>query len=153
LSKFKDADGKEWEVRVTVGHLRPLRELGMDLKEFVKEGAEAGLADLLFGDPERFGQIMWVLCGAQAEKVGLTPEDFACRLDGESLDRAAVALVEGVVGFFRPGTGAKVAAVVRRGMDKATARAVEKMGSLTDADIDRLLDSPTSKNGASNSAA
>lgn len=156
MSKFKDAEGKDWDLRITVGHLRPLREdFGIDLRAALKED-DTTFAEAV-GDPEKLGQILWVLLGPQAEKAGITPETFVMRFDGETVERAAVALVEAIVGFFRPGAGEKVGVALRKGQTYLRTKVATGLDRLTDAEIergvDRALASMTSKSGALNSAA
>lgn len=151
MPKFKDAEGKEWDLRITAGHLRPLREdFGIDLRKAL-DPEDNSLAVTL-GDPEKFGQVLWVLLEPQAEKAGIKPEEFAYRFDGEAIERAGTALWGAIVGFFRPGTQDEAGAAFRRGLDRLTAKTRAAWEAVTDDALDRALASPTSKTGATNSA-
>lgn len=144
MAKFRDADGKEWELRVTAGHLRPLREeFGIDLRDALKP-EDNSFAEAL-GDAERFGQILGVLLRPQLEKAGISPDEFGYRLDGETIERAGTALWQAVMDFYRPRTGEKAAAAFRTGLAKVTSR--------TNAAWDKVAESLTSSSGASNSEA
>jgi hypothetical protein len=142
LAKFKDRENKEWAVDVTAGHLKPLREdFGIDLRDALKP-EDNSLAAVL-SDPEKFGQVLWVFCGPQAEKAGIGPEDFAFRFDGETIERAATALWQAVWDFFRPRTGDKAATAFRTGLAKMTAGTNEAW--------DKVNEFLTSKSFAGNS--
>lgn len=143
MARFKDITGDEWEVRITAGHLRPLREdFGIDLRDALKPG-ETALTETL-GDPERFMQVVYSLCAPQVEKRSLTPEDFAYRFDGETTESAAVALFEAINSFFRPRTGEKAATALRTGLTQTTDAVNAAWG--------RVPESLTSNSGASKSA-
>ena len=143
MAKFKDGNGDEWEIRITAGHLRPLREdFGIDLRDTLKPG-ESTLVNIL-GDPEQFMRVVYSLCEPQVEKRGLTPEQFAYRFDGDTLEAAAVALFGAINDFFRVRTGEKAAATFRTGLTK-TSDAVNAVW-------DKAAESLTSSNGALNSA-
>jgi hypothetical protein len=47
--------------------------------------------------------VLWVAVEADAIRAGVTPEQFAAGLDGDALDRAAVAFMEAVLDFFHRG--------------------------------------------------
>lgn len=128
MAKFKDSQGKEWLVEVTHGHVRPLREeCGFDLRDALKEGEGNPLAGLLvrmYADPEQFGKLMWVLCGREAERANLTPEEFAYRFTGEVMEGAAAAVYQAVFEYFPP---------LRKAAPKAATAFREMMGQVTDA--------------------
>ena len=144
MARFKDCEGKEWDVRILTGHLRPLREeFGIDLRDALKP-EENSLAEAL-GDPEKFGQVLWVLVQPQAEAAGITPEAFAFRFDGEALESAGTALFKAVWDFFRPRTGEKAEAAFRESLEKQTAA--------VNAGLDQVRRSLTSNGSAGSSAA
>lgn len=121
MSKFADRMGHEWTVEITSGHLKPLRrDFGIDLRDALKsEGEKNSLAEAI-GDPEKFEQMLWVLCGDQATAAGIEPEDFAYRFNGEATRNAALAVWEATLDFFQGGKAAKNGATAfRNGMDQA----------------------------------
>ena len=142
MSKFVDATGDEWDLRITAGHLRPLREdFGVDLRDALK-AEDNSLADAL-GDPEKFVSVIYFLCDDQAQKKGVSPQDFALRMDGETLENAATALFGAVNSFFRPRTGDKAEKAFRTGLTRLS----EAVGAA----FDRLPEYLTSSAGASSS--
>lgn len=125
MSKFTDANGRDWQVTLTVGLLRPLRELGFGLDE-LKGTTVGGLA---FAEPEKLVEVAWLLCEAQADKAGVTPEQFGAGFDGDTLDRFADAFMGAVLLFFPslrrlgPALAAKRAVI----LEAVTAEAVKAL--------------------------
>lgn len=98
MPKFTDAEGREWSIKITVGDLKPLREMGLDLNKLTTSGERLG--DLLFGDPENLVNVLFHLCHKQADERGITPEAFALAIDGSTLEQAGEAMLEGAIDFF-----------------------------------------------------
>lgn len=96
MSKFTDATGREWAVGLTVGLLRPLRGIGFGLDEL--KGTAVGT--LAYAEPEKLVELAWLLCEPQADKAGVTPEQFGAAFDGDALDNFADAFMEAVLSFF-----------------------------------------------------
>lgn len=155
MATFKDREGKQWTVEVTHGHVKPLRdECGLDLQDVLKEGEANPLAGLLvkmYGDPEQFGRLMWVICGRDAERANISPEDFAYRFNGQVMEDAATAVYEAVFEYFPPLRKAakKAATAFREMMNQVTDAATKKV----DAAISQAKSDLTSKLLAGNSAA
>lgn len=96
---FRDADGRDWTLRLTVGLLEEVKEgTGVDLTRVVT--SPDGLGDVLFADPRTIVKVLWVIVAAQADKAGVTPESFGYSFDGEAVERATEALVGSVLDFF-----------------------------------------------------
>jgi hypothetical protein len=93
MARWKDCLGNEWEMRLTVADLKPLRELGLDASSVVTAGEK--LADVLFGDPDKFCRVAHRLSRAE-----VPVEQFAAGLDGPAMEAAGVALVESIIDFF-----------------------------------------------------
>lgn len=96
---FKDANGREWAVEINVGQAKRVRaSLQVDLPALVAGRAD-GLGELL-DDPIRLVDVLYVLCRDQAQKAGISDEQFGCGLGGDTLAQATDALVESLVDFF-----------------------------------------------------
>jgi hypothetical protein len=96
---YTDAQGKAWEVRLNVTLLRRVRDvLGIDLNALVADGL-AGLGKFL-RDPMRVVEVLFVLCEEQAQRDGVSPEDFGTALYGDSIVDATDALLEELIDFF-----------------------------------------------------
>ncbi|WP_439628218.1 hypothetical protein [Gemmata sp.] len=94
-SEFTDASGRAWQVRITLAHVKPLREAGFNVSAI---GKDVGTFDVL-SDPETFARVLYLLCESQADKAGVSPEEFAAGLDGPTIHAAADALLAAVADF------------------------------------------------------
>lgn len=144
MAKFRDAEGREWELRITVGLLPKLREVGLN----AARATEAFETVLKEGDPEKIGQWLWALCEEQAAKIGLAPESFAAGMDGPALFAAADAIAEALTDFSqRPTVAAKFKAklsAVKTGAEAEAIRAVEAMSFGSNDSAGNSPDSPAS---------
>ena len=127
LSKFTDPTGREWLCEITIATVKVLRrDLGIDLREALKPHSEAFAK--VMGDPEKFGQLMWVILEKQAEKAGVAPEQFGELFDGETVRAAGLAVWEAIWSFFQgPKTAAKATTAFRAGMDELETKMGEAM--------------------------
>jgi hypothetical protein len=131
MATFRDKLDREWVIDLTAGDLRRVRvaasvELGKLLTQPDK------LADVLFGDREKFGQVLWVLCGSQAEKLFVTEDTFADGLDAPAISLAAVAVLAAVADFTQPPKTAEATKEALRGlMEKADGAMAAEVGKLT----------------------
>lgn len=108
MAKFKDADGREWELRITMGLLPRLKAAGLDIAETVKAGS---LDVAWMRDVDLLGKVLWVLVERQAEKLGVTPEQLADGIDGPTLYALSLAYAEALADFSH---APEVAAELRR---------------------------------------
>lgn len=96
MPEFKDAENRTWNLALTIGTARRLRdEVGVDF-------AALGDGKIFFelgSDPYKLGATLWVLVERQAERLSVTPEAFVDALDGPAIDRSVEALLEAVVNF------------------------------------------------------
>lgn len=96
---FTDARGDRWPVAVTFGDVRRVRAAcDFDLLAMFDDGL-AGLARL-HSDFELLVAVAFSLCEPQADKLGVSADDFASRMAGDTLAEAADAIVEATVAFF-----------------------------------------------------
>lgn len=107
---FKDANGREWKIAVTIRTLKAVRDTvrtqaGVPVNlaqmvEFAPDGKlDTGLLDELARDPVLLSETLWALVRDQApEDFGI--EDFLQACDGDVLCTAVDLLLEEVVDFF-----------------------------------------------------
>jgi hypothetical protein len=122
---FTDSQGKVWQVPITIGTAKRVKEL-----------LKVDLLQPLEGDPPlltRIGtdliflcDLLFVVCKPQADQRGVTDAQFAECLAGEALQAASEALAEGLADFFRQFGRSDVTAaiqkqreVIRRAVDLA----------------------------------
>lgn len=95
---FKDHKNREWNCAITVGTVKR-----------VKEATALNLCDALDGkllielgnDTLKFIEVLYHILKPQAEKAGVTDEDLAEALWGDTLNAAYESFVEGLISFFQ----------------------------------------------------
>ncbi|VTU00997.1 Uncharacterized protein OS=Isosphaera pallida (strain ATCC 43644 / DSM 9630 / IS1B) GN=Isop_2427 PE=4 SV=1 [Gemmataceae bacterium] len=125
---FTDAEGHEWRLRLTVGAVADVkRDAGVDIGGVTR--SDAAWLRFLFGeDPGPFVATLWALCAGQAAAAGVTPEQFAHRLDGPALEAAGAALAGAIADFF---PRSRIARALREGI----ARVIEATDARAEAEI------------------
>lgn len=96
MPAFKDKCDREWLFEINTNSLkRVLKATGQDLANNA-----AKIIDRLADDPITLVDVLWVLCKPQADKNGVSEEQFADALVGDAIDHATDALVDGLIDFF-----------------------------------------------------
>ena len=140
MQTFTDIHGHAWTVAVTIGTVKRVKaRLGIDMFDtdsFMKQMQDfIMLCDLLY-----------VICQDEAEKRGITDEQFGCSLAGQVLRDAREALMEAYMAFFPdPEVAAKLRVVKDKYNavgDKMLALLEKKMPQIIrklDSEIDSVL--------------
>ena len=80
MAKFNDIHGRSWKVLLNPAGLRRVKwHLGIDLRQLSLD--EFGH---LVGDTPRLVDVVYVLCRRDAERRGVSDEDFGRSLQGEA---------------------------------------------------------------------
>ena len=125
MASFKDTAGRDWTVDITVQTLKRIKSaLNIDLLD--NQGGK-GILGQMAADPILVCDILYVACQDQAEKAGVSDEDFGSALGGDALQAGIDALLEAFIGFFP-----------NRAQRAALGRAWEKMGKLTEMAIEAV---------------
>lgn len=128
MHAFKDGQNRTWVVEIHHAAIKRVEaETGVKLVALLGDGL-APLNDLL-ADLVRLVDVLYVLCREQADRAGLSDEQFGRGLVGDGLDRAAQAFVKELIDFFPQ---EKVRARLRRVMDRAEQvrdAVLDRMGS------------------------
>lgn len=99
MRTFTDNAGRTWTVAIHVAAVKRVRAiLEIDLYGLVNEGFER-LAELCH-DPVTLVDLLYVLCQDEAEKRGVSDEDFGRAMAGDSIERATMAFIEALTDFF-----------------------------------------------------
>lgn len=105
MGQFKDSEGRTWTIAVTVMTLRRVKRDTAD-KENGFDGIDLTQADVittLGDDIYALGSVLYSLCQTEAEKRGLSEEEFADGFaDGDVIQEAVECLTAGLVSFTRP---------------------------------------------------
>ncbi len=130
MKTFTDNADRTWNVEVNVSSIRRVRGLlDVDLAQLDKD-----LLARLSGDPVLLADVLYALCKPQADRDGVSDEQFGEGLAGESIDTATEALMVELVNFS---PNPRVRQMLTRAMEKQ--RQVIEMGV---AAIEKHLDDP-----------
>lgn len=141
MARFRDSESVEWTLGLTVGLAAELRsEAALDVGKPDSFG-------VLYTEPEAVARVLWVMCRKEAEARSITPEQFAHRLDFETIDRAVDALLEAVTDFFHR----RRAGAAKPGLRAALRRVDERIEAAIREAIPAETTAATSSNSAGNS--
>lgn len=138
-AEFTDCEGRPWRLRLTVGGVEEVKRVtGIELGD----EKDTQWVNLLFKGGGKLVEVLYQLCEKQAEKLGVTPENFAYGFDGPTLEAAGNALGVAVADFFprsriSQALKTKWAEILARGEEKAIA-------AITSAPWDSPTNSPAS---------
>ena len=91
---FKDLKGRNWSIKITFGIIDNIaEELGDDL---IDDPTSISL------HPRRWVEMLWLCVEEQANKQGVTPEDFGGSLDGGIVRKAMDLFMEDYSDFLSP---------------------------------------------------
>lgn len=99
MATFRDGNGREWHINVTVADVKRVKEQTGLLLTSLVEDQLTPLAKLL-SDPVALVDTIWVLIEPQAKTAGLTDEQFGQSLSGDSVEQMAAAFMEALTDFF-----------------------------------------------------
>jgi hypothetical protein len=136
VKQFADSAGRAWTISLTIDAVKRVRGLLGAEVDLLK--IEAGNPPLLtrLTDIEFLCNLIFALIKPQAEKLGVTDEQFGAAMDGDCLKNAQDALYGELVDFFQK--------LGRRDLVKA----VDTQGKIIDQAVDaqsRMLDEAAKK--------
>lgn len=132
MSKFSDCLGREWTLRLTLGHRAPLRELGVDTTDVA--AAMVSLAQLTGFDADKLAAVCRLLT---VEPITVGEDEYLLGWDVATVEAAGEALADAVLGFYLGRQPAAAAALktkvgeVMAVVDKAMAAALTPSDSAT----------------------
>ena len=96
MQTFRDNAGRTWAVSVDVAAIKRVRALaGFDLLSVM----DGKTVDRLIADPVLLCDVLCAVCRPEAERLGVTDEDFGRAMAGDAIDHATQALLEELVSF------------------------------------------------------
>lgn len=134
MRKFKDTNGHEWTIAITVDAIKRVRSmLDVDLLSII----EGKLIERLYRDPVLLCDIVYVVCKPEADQAGIADEEFGRAMAGDAIEHATKALLDDLVDFSpSPKDRANIGRVI-----KATWDAIDKAQDLVGAKLDEgILD-------------
>lgn len=140
MHPFKDAAGREWQIRMSIGQARKLKDdIGID----VLDGGDS--LSKLATDPYTTANCLYILCESQANESGVSDEQFGESLAGDVIDSATEALLAELVDFFpkRQREALRTMLAKLNGMQEAAAKmGTEKLNSKA---MDELIEKELAK--------
>ena len=105
MKTFRDNKRRVWTIEVNVAAIKRVRGLcKVDLNSIVEVDSEnrptARLLEQLSSDPVLLVDVLYAVCKPQADKLGITDEDFGEAMAGDAIEHATTALLEEVIDFF-----------------------------------------------------
>ena len=105
MKTFTDNKGRIWTLEVTVATVKRVRALcRVDLNSIVEldknNKPSAELLERLSSDPVLLVDVLYAVCKPQADKLGVTDEDFGEAMAGDAIEYATSALLEEIIDFF-----------------------------------------------------
>lgn len=99
MPQFTDINGRDWQLRITVADVRRVRDAtGIDIGKILDKDCQP--LDDLASDVCKMVDVLYVLCKPQADKLGMTDEQFGESLAGDCIEHACYALLEAIAYFF-----------------------------------------------------
>lgn len=96
MRTFKDLAGRDWGIAMDIAAAKRVRDmLGLDI---VGPNA-AAVFEKLIADPITLCDVLFAVCRPQAERLGVSDEEFGRALAGDVIERAARALLEELADF------------------------------------------------------
>ncbi len=100
MKTFRDARGREWTVEVNVAALKRVKDsTGLDLTRLVDP--ESDVIGKLTDDVFLLFECLCALLKPQLDNQGISAEELGAGLDEDSTEKAATALFEAIIDFFR----------------------------------------------------
>ena len=132
MRQFKDGTGRPWCISINVAAVKRVKGLvGVDIPGLVDNGLE-GLGKLL-GDFCGLVDVLYCLAKDDADRLGVSDEDFGRAMYGDALSQASDAFVAELIDFFpdpRVRTAlANLMATSRKVTDQILARATEEIAT------------------------
>ena len=105
MKSFSDNKGRTWTLEVNVATVKRVRGLcKVDLNSIVEldknNRPSAELLERLSSDPVLLVDVLFAVCKPQADKLGITDEDFGESMAGDAIENATTALLEEIIDFF-----------------------------------------------------
>ena len=133
MASFKDINGRQWSIVMTVGTVKRVRELlaGVDL--FALDQGDPPLCVRLTTDIAFLVDVLYAICKPQADEAGVSDLEFGELMGGEAVLQAQAAFTEALIDFFRQSGRRDRAALIskmQKGLDLAIGQVTQQVESL-----------------------
>ena len=127
MRSFKDLEGRQWQVAVTVGSIKRVKGLlGVDLTDLTS--GDPPLLTRLGMDVMLLCDVIYVLCQPQANERGISDEQFGIALGGDAILTASEAFWGELIDFFQQVRRTDQATAIRKQQEliQAAVKAADK---------------------------
>ncbi len=105
MKTFRDNKRRVWTLEVNVAAIKRVRGLcKVDLNTIVEVDSEnrptARLLEQLSSDPVLLVDVLYAICKPDADKQGVSDEEFGEAMAGDAIEQATEALLDEIVDFF-----------------------------------------------------
>ena len=105
MHSFQDKNGRSWSLTVNVGTMKRVRSLcGIDLFNIIEldknQNPKTDVLEKLTTDPILLVDVIYAVCKEEADKIGISDEDFGRSMCGDTIEAATNALLDEIVDFF-----------------------------------------------------
>jgi hypothetical protein len=139
MRTFKDSGGRAWKIDITVAQVKRVRaELKLDLLGLVDDRLQP--LERLLADPVTLVDLIYVLCSEQADKDGVTDEQFGRAMAGDAIEAAAEAFVGALSDFFPSRQREALRAVVAKQKELKDVLAAKGMEELKGMDLEKAAE-------------
>ena len=139
MKTFTDSQGREWQIAITVGSIKQVRDL-----------LDVNLAELTDGDPPLLTRleidivllcdVIYALVKPQADESGVTDEQFGAALGGEAIRAAHDAFWEELADFFRSLSHTDQARAIDKQLQLVAAVTDKAVQKIDDLQIDDVVE-------------
>ena len=138
MEKFKDTEGKEWEIKITISTIKHVRnELKVDLSDLES-------IRVLGNDICLLVDCIYTCCKEEADKSGITDQQFGERMAGESIERASDAFMDELINFFPAQKANLLRKTLARTREILEGQTEEVEKRIADLSYEQLIDSQES---------
>lgn len=102
MSTFADNTGHTWRVAINLGAVSRIRQkTSINLHDAtLGESSRRNPVNRIVSNRDKLIAVLYVACESQADKLGLSQDDFAARFDDATVERAREALGAEVIDYF-----------------------------------------------------
>ena len=148
MKQFVDTTGKTWTISINVGTIKRVRDLAdVDLLD-LKDG---NVFERLSSDPVMLCDTLWELCANQADKDGVTKDQFFDSMAGDVIDSATMAMLDELVAFFPNAKRALLENLLRKLRTVQTAALNHAGKMLEQIDVEKIMEASLSGSPSTNS--
>lgn len=140
MATFRDTNGRDWHISLTVADIKRVQQLTSVLLTSLVEDKLVPLAELI-GDPVRLVDTLYAIVQPQADAAGVTDEQFGRSLGGDSLEQAANAFVEGLLDFFPSRQRDLLKQLMQKQKELQNALAERSQAEIDALTVEQLIDS------------